>query len=131
MVELHECLNGYCDYIICYGYRRVCNQYIKHVKTSQAIERTSGKTPLTMKSLITVTVVGIFEGLVILILTYLISRFGFNQDRIDFVVIVFLIIYMIRTAVAYLIAWGVWAIFVAIDSKKMKKKLDEQRERVL
>jgi hypothetical protein len=78
-----------------------------------------------------VTVVGIFEGLVILILTYLISRFGFNQDRIDFVVIVFLIIYMIRTAVAYLIAWGVWAIFVAIDSKKMKKKLDEQRERVL
>jgi hypothetical protein len=100
---------------------------IKQAKELKA----SGKTPLTMKSLITVTVVGIFEGLVILVLTYLISRFGFNQDRIDFVVIVFLIIYMIRTAVAYLIAWGVWAIFVAIDSKKMKKKLDEQRERVL
>jgi hypothetical protein len=100
--------------------------------TKQAKElKESGKTPLTMKSLITVTVVGIFEGLVILVLTYLISRFGFNQDRIDFVVIVFLIIYMIRTAVAYLIAWGVWAIFVAIDSKKMKKKINEQRERVL
>jgi hypothetical protein len=100
--------------------------------TKQAKElKKSGKTPLTMKSLITVTVVGIFEGLVILVLTYLISRFGFNQDRIDFVVIVFLIIYMIRTAVAYLIAWGVWAIFVAIDSKKMKKKINEQRERVL
>lgn len=89
----------------------------------------SGKTPLTKNNLFTVTAVSIVEGLIVGLCTYLVGLLHFNQASIDYVVVVFLIIYLIKFTVAYVTAWGVWTVFVTIEGNQMKKKIDEGRER--
>ena len=92
--------------------------------------KAEGKTPLMSKNLLVVAVVAMVEGLMVWFCTYLVNLLHLNQTTIDYVVVVFIILYLVKQSVAYLTAWGVWAVFVSIESKRMKNKIDEEREGV-
>ncbi|QEM43227.1 membrane protein [Bacillus phage Chotacabras] len=81
-----------------------------------------GDTPLTLQTASCIGVgfaveLGTSTGLV-----YLLSRFvDLTPDL--WVVASFIIIYLIRNVLAYLVVWGYWAIIVQLGKKKVKQEL--------
>jgi hypothetical protein len=86
-----------------------------------------GKTPLVGKNLTTVGVAGLAEVLAVTLLVYITSLITADLEIIG-VIVVFLSGYLFRNVAAYLAAWGIWTIFVTIDKKKMKEKIDNDQE---
>jgi polyferredoxin len=92
--------------------------------------KADGKTPLTKRNFVTISLAAIAEVVFVLLSMLVISLINVPHN-IAFVVIVFLALFAGRNVAAYLAAWGAWSIFVKIDTKKMKKQLEEEKERAL
>ncbi|QVW28990.1 hypothetical protein [Bacillus phage SWEP1] len=92
--------------------------FVSEVKAVKA----KGDTPLTLQTLSCIGVgfaveLGASTGLV-----YLLSHFVELTPDL-WVVAAFIIIYLIRNILAYLVVWGYWAIIVQLGKKKVKQEL--------
>lgn len=92
--------------------------FVVEVKAIKA----KGDTPLTLQTLSCIGVgfaveLGASTGLV-----WLLSRFVELIPDL-WVVAAFIIIYLIRNILAYLVVWGYWAIIVQLGKKKVKQEL--------
>lgn len=92
--------------------------FVVEVKAIKA----KGDTPLTLQTLSCIGVgfaveLGSSTGLV-----WLLSRFVELTPDL-WVVAAFIIIYLIRNILAYLVVWGYWAIIVQLGKKKVKQEL--------
>lgn len=92
--------------------------FVVEVKAIKA----KGDTPLTLQTLSCIGVgfaveLGASTGLV-----WLLSRFVELTPDL-WVVAAFIIIYLIRNILAYLVVWGYWAIIVQLGKKKVKQEL--------
>lgn len=81
-----------------------------------------GDTPLTLQTASCIGVGFAVELGTSIGLVYLLSRFvDLSPDL--WVVAAFIIIYLIRNILAYLVVWGYWAIIVQLGKKKVKQEL--------
>ncbi|UNA01576.1 membrane protein [Bacillus phage vB_BcgM] len=99
-------------------YTENLRSFVMEVKAIKA----KGDTPLTLQTASCIAVgfaveLGASTGLV-----YLSSHFVNLQPGL-WVVAAFIIIYLIRNILAYLIIWGYWSLIVRLGTKKVKKEL--------
>lgn len=92
--------------------------------------KAEGKTPLTIRNLNVIMCAAIAEFLVAYLLLALFNKLHAFTTSLN-VFLIFIVVYLLRNAGAYLTAWGLWSIFVKIDQKKLRKELIEEREEAL
>lgn len=90
----------------------------------------AGKTPLVKRNITVITCAALGEAAVIFLLMWLNESLAIKVN-IASVFSMFLIPYMLRNVGAYLVAWGLWSVFVSFDSRKMKKELEKDRKGAL
>lgn len=89
--------------------------------------RAEGKTPLTGKNLTTVTLAAVAEAILATLVIILASALDMTINVFT-VAMTFLIGYLFRNVAAYLAAWGMWSLFVKIDTRKAKKEVKKDQE---
>ncbi|AIW03261.1 hypothetical protein CPT_Mater104 [Bacillus phage Mater] len=93
--------------------------------------KAAGKTPLVYKNITTVLIAAIGEIAVVALL-FLVLFSGFHlQDNKTNAIAAFTAGYIVRYAGAYLSAWGTWAFFLALEKRKMKKEINEDKKAAL
>lgn len=86
------------------------------------------QTPLVGKTIITIILAGIGEVIVLFLLLKLAAILGLSG--IIGTVIVFITLYYARVITAYLVTWGLWAIFVSQAKKKELAKINGDKANV-
>lgn len=81
----------------------------------------SGKTPLTVKNLITVGAIALAQVLTawLVVLTY---SSVFSVDGVWSVAILFIVAYYLANILAFLTGWGLWSLFTYTERKKIIKE---------
>lgn len=85
-----------------------------------------GKTPLVGKNLATVTIAMVAEVLTIFLVTLIAEPFF--SPTVTYVVLSFSVAYFLKTVAAYLTAWGIWALFINLEKRKMQKQVEKDQE---
>ena len=92
--------------------------------------KAEGKTPLVKRNLIVVGMAAIAEALVITLAWWLWGQLGWAENTWN-TYFVWIAAYLLKNVGAYLMAWGLWSIFVARDRKKLMKQIKEDQEKAL
>ena len=89
-----------------------------------------GQTPLTARNITTVVLAAVAEAMTVflLVLLYTALNTPFNTWTAPGM---FLSMYVMRQPAAYLVAWGLWSVFVRVDARKMKKDIEKDKEEAL
>lgn len=88
--------------------------------------KADGKTPLMKRNMLTIAVATVAELLMVFLSVMLAAYIGFTATVVT-VVTLFVSIYLLRNAAAYLAAWGLWTLFIRKDKKKMEKQIEEEQ----
>lgn len=89
--------------------------------------KAAGKTPLTTRNVITVTLAAAAEALTVWLFIWIAGILDI-EPTIPFVAALFLLIYIVRNGAAYAAAWALWSIFVKKDSRSLRKKIAKDGE---
>jgi hypothetical protein len=90
----------------------------------------AGKTPLMGRNLTVITLAALGEVVVIFLIMLLFASLSLPVN-VGLVFAIFILAYLLRNVGAYLVAWGLWSLFVKIDQRKLKKELEQEREGAL
>jgi hypothetical protein len=93
--------------------------------------KADGKTPLMGRNLTVVACAAVGEALVVLFLIWLFSKLLPGAATVWSVLVMFVFPFLLRNVGAYLVAWGLWSLFVTIDKKKMKEQIEKDKETAL
>lgn len=85
------------------------------------------QTPLIGKTVVTITLATLVESIVLFLLIKLVAILGVGG--IIGIAITFAILYFTRTLTAYLVTWGLWAVFVQLAKKKELQKIKEDQQK--
>jgi hypothetical protein len=88
--------------------------------------KAAGKTPLHGRNLSVIVTAAVAEVLVCWLLVNLYISVDLKQTGIV-VFIEFILAYLLRNVGAYLVAWGLWSIFIRIDKKKLLKEIEKEK----
>lgn len=86
-----------------------------------------GKTPLVGKNAVALVIASIGEALTIMLIIFL-AGLLIPVPGIITVIVVFLLGFMLRNVVTYLIMWGVWALFNNLGKKEMTEDVRQDME---
>lgn len=92
--------------------------------------RAAGKTPLTGRNLLVVILAAIIEMVITCLITILFAWLKVPATYLN-VFLMFIGTYLLRNVGSYLTAWGAWAAFVKVDSKKALEKIKADKERAI
>lgn len=87
----------------------------------------AGKTPLTGRNLLVVTLAAIAETIVIFLITLLFSRLRIPASYLN-VFLMSVSTCLAKNVGSYLTAWGMWATFVRVDKKKAVQKVNRKEK---
>jgi hypothetical protein len=93
--------------------------------------KANGKTPLTGRNMTTVFVAAAGEAFFVFVLIGLVFKLIGLEVTLFNTGWVFVLGYIGRNAAAYLVAWLTWEVFVRVDRRKMKQKIEEDQEAAL
>jgi hypothetical protein len=93
--------------------------------------KANGKTPLTFRNMTTVFIAAAGEALFVFALIGLVFGLIGLEVTLFNTGWVFVLGYIGRNAAAYLVAWLTWEVFVRVDKRKMKQKIEEDQEAAL
>jgi uncharacterized membrane protein len=92
--------------------------------------KAAGKTPLHGRNIVVICLAAVAEVLVCYLLVQLYMLVDLKQTGVV-VLIEFVLAYLLRNVGAYLVAWGLWAIFIRIDKKKLLKQIEQEKAEAL
>lgn len=89
--------------------------------------RDNGKTPYVFRNLLTVILAAVGEYLVVLGLYTVYTGLLASPDTLPMATLFFALGFPLRNAGAYLVALAIWTVFVKVESRKMKKEVEQEK----